>query len=198
VVLMRRFSTLAAVAALLLLPAAGFSQRLLEIGFKGGVPMNDTIRGAEDRSVPFTFGGMANLNLPLGFAVEGNALYKRVGYRLDLANADAFESRTGAWEFPILLKSYPLGRNPLLQPFLSAGLNFRSVRLDTPGMASERARSTGLVFAAGIRNGPGRIKVAPEFRYTRWGDSQVLMPIPGAGGPRLNANQLEFLVGLTF
>jgi hypothetical protein len=168
---------------------------------KGGVPLNDVVKGAEDRSGAFTFGGMASLNLPMGFAIEGNALYKRVGYSLDLSGPvgeGVVDSRSGAWEFPVLLKSYPLGRNPLIQPFLSAGLNFRSVRLALPGGDSERTRSSGLVLAVGARNGMGRIKIAPEIRYTRWRDSVVLLPLPGTSGPRLNANQVEFLVGITF
>ena len=175
--------------------------RMLEIGFKGGVPLNDLVNAQQDRTVPFTFGGMANLNLPGGIAIEANALYKRLGFRVDSTSSVGGrleDSRFNSWEFPILLKSYPLGRNPLVHPFLSAGVNIRATSGEFIGLGRSRETTTGLVLAAGVRNGPGRIKLAPEIRYTRWANRPPVLSGPDGIDARLNGNQLEVLVGLTF
>ncbi len=175
--------------------------RLLEAGFKVGAPLNELVDAQEDRTIPMSVGLMAVVNLPLGFAVEGNALYKRLGFRVDsssLVGGHPVDSRFNSWEFPILLRSYPLGRNPLFQPFLSAGLNIRATSGEFLGLGHNRQTSSGLVLAAGVRNGPGRIKVAPEIRYTRWADRPPLLAGPEGTAARLNANQLEVMLGLTF
>jgi hypothetical protein len=186
---------------LLLLPVAVRSQpRLLEAGLKMGAPLNDLVEAREDRTIPISGGLMAVINLPLGFAVEGNALYKRLGFRVGSGNfpgGSVVDSRFSSWEFPVLLRSYPLGRNPLFQPFLSAGLNIRTT---SPGFLIGGGRETtpGLVLAAGVRNGPGRVKIAPEIRYTRWSEKTPVFSGSGDAGARLNANQLEVMLGLTF
>lgn len=186
---------------LLALPAALQCQpRLLEAGLKIGAPLNDLVDAREDRTIPLTGGLMAVLNLPLGFAVEGNALYKRLGFRVGsgtFPGGSIVDSRFSSWEFPVLLRSYPLGRNPLFQPFLSAGLNIRTT---SPGFLLGRGRETtpGLVLAAGVRNGPGRVKIAPEIRFTRWSEKTPVFSGSGGAQARLNANQLELMLGLTF
>lgn len=179
----------------------GAQPRLLEVGFKVGAPLNELVQAEQDRTIPLTIGGMASLNLPAGFAIEGNALYKRLGFRVDSSafiGGRAIDSRFNSWEFPILLKSYPLGRNPLFQPFLSAGLNIRATSGELLGLGRNRETTSGLILAAGVRNGPGRIKVAPEIRYTRWADRPPALAGPGGTFARLNANQLELMLGLTF
>lgn len=174
--------------------------RLLEVGMKVGAPLNDLVDAQEDRTIPLTVGAMAVLNLPAGFAIEGNALYKRLGFRVGSGNfpgGSVVDGRFSSWEFPLLLRSYPLGRNPLFQPFLSAGLN---VRTTSPEFLLGRTRQTtaGLVLAAGVRNGPGRVKLAPEIRYTRWGNEAAVFTGSGGALARLNPNQLEVMLGLTF
>lgn len=198
-----RLSPLVALLFALFLAAPSFAQpKLLDIGFKVGTPLNDLVDAPENKTAPLSVGGVIELNLPIGFAIEGNALYKRLGYR---ATGDAFpgirvvDTRFNSWEFPILLKSYPLGRNPLIQPFLSAGVNFRTTGGEFIGLGGDqRVTNAGLVLAAGLRNGPGRIKISPELRYTRWNDSTRVLAGFGDVTARLNANQLEVLVGITF
>ncbi|MCW5965407.1 MAG: hypothetical protein KIT83_15330 [Bryobacterales bacterium] len=200
------FRTQISLAALCLMVVActtfaGAQPRLLEAGFKVGAPLNDLVNAEQDRTIPLTTGLMAVVNLPLGFAVEGNALYKRLGFKIDsssLVGGRPVDSRFNSWEFPILLRSYPLGRNPLFQPFLSAGLNIRATSGEVLGLGRNRQTSSGLVLAAGVRNGPGRVKLAPEIRFTRWADRPPVLTGPGGTGARLNANQLEVLLGLTF
>jgi len=196
--------TWAAVISLLLLGASVpmvAQPRLLEVGVKLGTPLNDLVDAEQDNTLPLALGGMASLNLPMGFAIEGNALYKRLGFRINtnsILGGQIADSRFNSWEFPVVLKAYPLGRNPLVQPFFSAGFSVRVTSGEVLGLGRNRETSTGLVLAAGLRNGPGRIKVAPEIRYTRWADRSVALTGPGGPLARLNANQLEVLLGLTF
>ena len=158
---------IALLAAVLSLPLAG-QLRPVELGFKAGVPLSElaNVKGADtaggDHSLPFTAGGLLQLNLPIGFAIEANVLYKRPGYELG-----ALRERSSQWEFPFLLKGYPLGRNPVIQPYTGAGISFRHTSTNVSGGGSGEA-NRGLVLAAGVRNGPGRIKISPELRFTRW------------------------------
>lgn len=185
------------------LSAPAFAQpKLVDIGFKIGTPLNDLVDAPENKTAPLSVGGVIELNLPVGFAIEGNALYKRLGYRAtdnSFPGIRIYDTRFNTWEFPILLKSYPLGRNPVLQPFLSAGVNFRTTGGEFIGLGGDqRVSNAGLVLGAGLRNGPGRIKIAPELRYTRWNDSPRVLAGFSDITARLNANQLEVLVGITF
>jgi len=175
--------------------------QLLELGVKMGVPMNDLVDARQDKTMPFTIGGMATLNLPLGFSIEGNALYKRLGFHVDSSSViggRVQDLHFNAWEFPLMLKSYPLGRNPLVQPFVSAGLNTRTTSGNFLGLGGQRETTSGLLLGAGLRNGPGRLKIAPEVRYTRWMSKPYVSPDDGSPRARLSANQLEAMLGITF
>lgn len=188
---------IALLAAVLSLPLAG-QLRPVELGFKAGVPLSElaNVKGADtaggDHSLPFTAGGLLQLNLPIGFAIEANVLYKRPGYELG-----ALRERSSQWEFPFLLKGYPLGRNPVIQPYTGAGISFRHTSTNVSGGGSGEA-NRGLVLAAGVRNGPGRIKISPELRFTRWFGSTRLFNGPLGGRAETGQNQLEILVGVTF
>lgn len=191
----RAGSRFALLAAVLSLPLAA-QMRPVELGFKAGVPLSElaNVKGADaasgDDSLPFTAGGLLQLNLPIGFAIEANVLYKRPGYELG-----SIRSRSSQWEFPILLKGYPLGRNPVIQPYTGAGISFRHTSTSGEG---EGGGDRGLVLAAGVRNGPGRIKISPELRYTRWFGSTRLFDGLTGGRAETGKNQLEVLVGVTF
>lgn len=200
--IVRRFALCAVVATTSFVGTSlPVSAQMLELGVKVGAPLNDLVDAQQDRTVPFSIGGVAALNLPGGVAVEANALYKRLGFRIDGNSAiggSVADGRFNSWEFPIMLKSYPLGRNPLIQPFLSAGLNIRSTATGFLGLGNNRETTTGLLIGAGVRNGPGRIKIAPEIRYTRWRRGVPLYSGADALDARLSPNQLEVLVGITF
>ncbi len=170
----------------------------IEFGFKAGVPLRDLVKVKDadadsgDHSAPFTAGGLLQLNLPIGFAIEGNALYRRPGYQIG-----TIQRRQSQWEFPVLVKGYPLGRNPVIQPYAGAGISFRHTSAKLAD-ASANEGNRGLVLAAGIRNGPGRIKISPEFRFTRWFSATRLFSRLQGERAETNKNQLEFLVGITF
>ncbi|MDZ7637486.1 MAG: outer membrane beta-barrel protein [Bryobacterales bacterium] len=182
--------------AILSLPLAA-QLRPVEFGFKAGVPLNDLVRvneatGGTDDTLRFTGGGLLQLNLPLGFAVEANALYKRPGFDLGTSG-----ERVSQWEFPILAKVYPLGRNPLIQPYGAAGISFRRT-FNSFNRAGGNEVDRGFVVSAGVRNGPGRVKISPEFRYTRWASGTLLGTGLGGSFAEIDKNQLEFLVGISF
>ena len=184
-----------------LLPASA-QPKLLEFGFIGGIPLTNlaqTTGSLEDHSLRFTGGGVLQLNVPLGFALEADALYKRPGYRDPGGFLGSPESsqRSSQWEFPILAKLYPLGRNPVIQPYAGAGISFRRTNVEL-GVADTSATDTGLVVSAGVRNGPGRVKISPEIRYTRWFDATPLALSSQGRTANINRNQLEFLVAITF
>ena len=193
---------LAALAGFLLCLAFGAmaQPRLIEVGFKGGVPLKNLVTTSgsiADDSLDFTGGGVLQLNLPIGIAIEANALYKRPGYK-DTESSIFFgpieSKRHTQWEFPILGKFYPLGRNPLIQPYASAGLSFRRVSTSFFGGNSD----AGFVMGAGVRNGPGRVKFSPEIRYPRWFEGPALLEGTQGRNAWQTQNQLEFLVGITF
>jgi hypothetical protein len=57
------------------------SAQLISIGAVGGVPIADTT-GYNSESRPYIVGGSAEIRLPAGFALEADALYRRVGRTL--------------------------------------------------------------------------------------------------------------------
>ena len=191
-----RFSLFFAFSFLVLMvPVLSAQAKRIEYGVKGGVPLNNIVTTSgsiQDDTYGVTAGGAIELHLPLLFSIEANAIYKRPGY-WDI-DGTIERKRFSQWEFPIMGKVYPLGRNPAIQPYASAGMSFR--RLSTSFFGSEA--DAGLVTAIGVRNGPGRIKFPLELRYTRWLGETPL--IQGSQGPTawLNQNQIEFLVGLIF
>src|SRR5712692_10381755 len=88
------------------LPGFAFSQRLISFGVKGGVPLTDAL--SQSRSKNYVIGPMVELKLPLGFAIEADALYRPLNltagsYTFGSSIARSFED-VGSAEFPILAK----------------------------------------------------------------------------------------------
>jgi len=79
----------------------------------------------------------------------------------------------------------------LIKPFLEAGPSFRDVRLNSADLAWG-----GFTAGGGVELKPGRLKIGPEIRYTRWGaDSRTNL---NEFNPVSNLNQAELLLGLSF
>jgi hypothetical protein len=157
----------------------------------------------------------------LGFELD--VLYHRMGYvaivnRVSPASGDfvnsAIDVKGNSWDFPLLVK-YRFGRS--VKPFLAGGGVLRhagpvrgrgeqitgslvsgtssAVALDTAEPSELRKRNyLGVTAVGGFELGGGRVRVLPEFRYTRWTSN-----IAGPGGLlRFAPNQAEFLVGVSF
>src|ERR1035441_6656200 len=108
------------------------SGQTVSVGAIGGVPITDTT-GTDDQSRPYIVGGSVEVKLPAGFALEADALYRRVGTTGYFGYADgtvsAFSTvreRGNAWEFPLLGKYY-FRRTSAWQPFVGTGFAFETI-----------------------------------------------------------------------
>jgi hypothetical protein len=93
---------------LLFLGSAGMlAAQAVSIGVKGGVRLTDdfgrTFGTAESKR--YVVGPMLTARLPLGFRLEFDALYRRVGFRsfltTDIGGSFAERDTGNSWEFPI-------------------------------------------------------------------------------------------------
>lgn len=168
------------------------SAQLVSIGVKAGVPFGDPL-GANRESRPYLVGPTVEVRLPAGFAIEGSALYRRLGqsfaysYFLEPGVSASVSNRVrgNAWEFPVIGKYYFKSPESSWQPFFGTGWSLRTIgwksdgvtttttptgQVVTPFQTSERSNlNVGATFAAGVRLRVNRFSVLPEFRYTRWG-----------------------------
>lgn len=204
------------VLAAFLPTSVSFSQSL-SVGVKGGVPL---LRGPESSACClsttsinlYTVGLVGEVRLPFRFAIEADGLLQRVhtGYSV-------FQSRTPlgtagrisgyAWNFPLLLKYYPIRSR--FRPYFDAGATIRhvghlhgnginyafdSVRPRVVPTAvtidsdPEKDYAVGITAGGGIAIKAGYFQISPEVRYTRWTD--VFM--------QPTRNQVELLLGITF
>ncbi len=207
------------VLAFLLAAPGAFPQ--FSLGVKAGVPLTDFFNtvssprlGFNSDTKRYIIGPMVQLNLPAGFAVEFDALYRRFNYESNVSLADVFtNARTtgNAWEFPLLFKyRFPM---VLARPFLGAGVAWDTVNgvkqavtttLAATGITSTRSTgptelrndtTTGFVIGAGVDVHAVFMHISPEIRYTRWGSRHFESV---NGGLLSNRNQAEFLVGFRF
>lgn len=152
---------------------------------------NATIR-FYSQSKDYVVGPAVQLNLPMGLAVEADALYRPMNVATSTSTgglpAAISEGTNSTWEFPILAKyRFPI---PVAKPFVGLGPSFRRVRDSGP-----RLSDRGLTVGAGIELHLLIVRISPQFRYTHWGSDAVIPTIQNAVS---NSNQGEFLVGITF
>jgi hypothetical protein len=171
----------------------------------------------------YMLGASGEWRLTNAFGFEVDALYHRMGYVaivnfVNSANGNfsnsSIDVKGNSWDFPIMAK-YRFGR--AVRPYVAGGGVLRHVGpvrgrgeqtigtlvtrtssinpLDTTEPSELRKRFyTGLTAAGGIEIGEGRLRVLPEFRYTRWTAN-----ITGPGGLlRFAPNQAEFMIGILF
>jgi hypothetical protein len=190
----------------------------VSIGVKGGIRATDDITGdSATESKRYIVGPMIDVGLPLGFAVEFDALYHRHGYRTSNSNfAGSYFSRERAnsWEFPILLKyRLPL---PIVKPYVGAGYAPRIINgsVDTLGINinllngeqtfyrahfdTKLGTSGGVLAAAGVQLGLGSLRLSPEFRYTHWTDATINAFGSQGFHYQSNQDQVDLLVGITW
>jgi len=191
-------------ALLLSVPACG---EIFSYGLIVGTPLTDvtettTIAGIDylKNSSLFTIGPTLQLNLPAGFRVEIDALYRPVAYQIATSSAVATATENvsaSQWRFPVLL-AYHIGKYPLVKPYAEAGLSFdhlnnlqqaASLLASQPG-AIVKTTDAGLVLGFGADIKVPFLKISPEIRYTRQFNSEF------EGISELN--QIEFLVGIRY
>jgi hypothetical protein len=223
--------------------AAGTAQaQSILMGVKGGVPATEAfhfsaigddagaVTSSEEyvgKTRRFTIGPWIELGLPLGLAVEFDALYRRVYYEY---NASARSPSSGLrilnttntadrWEFPLLVKYRFPASLFAARPYASVGASvsrisgeeqiretisrpintvFRSVGTLPDLPDLIRRRTLGFVAAGGVELRLAVIRLSPEIRYTRWGQENFQEAFPAPPILRSNLNQVDFLLGLTF
>lgn len=179
------------VQVLIALLTAPLCAQPVSIGAKIGVSLGDSMpRYGESR--PYLVGPTVEVRLPAGFALEGSAIYRRLGQTTVLlygpmaetSSLVAYRVRGNAWEFPLIGKYY-FGKSAW-QPFLGTGWAFRTVGWHYQGSTTTtnpagtpfvvpidtKGRSelgVGATITAGVRVRAGRMSLLPEFRFTRWG-----------------------------
>ena len=178
-------------ACFLLLLAVPLCAQTVSIGGKIGAPLTDPM-GRYGESRPYAVGPTVEVRLPAGFAIEGSALYRRLGstsafnYGPDGSSRIIDRARGNAWEFPVIGKYYFREHRERWQPYLGMGWSLQTVGWHHEGSTTTtntggspvvvpfdgHTRSdlnAGATFVTGVRVRAGRISLLPEIRYTRWG-----------------------------
>jgi hypothetical protein len=185
----------------------------LSVGVKAGVPLTDFLNTVQSQNFGFNsntkryiIGPSVQLNLPAGFAVEFDALYRRINYDAFVVGPGGVgtaQASANAWEFPLLLKyRFP---TPVIKPFIDGGVAWdnlsslkRTITSPFTGSSSEVNKSNiaGVVVGGGVDIHAVFLHIVPEIRYTRWGSTHFHDVVNDA--LNWNKNQAEFLLGITF
>ncbi len=188
----------------------------LAVGVIGGARGTDDLTGAGATSVSkrYVIGPALDIGLPLGFAVEADALYRREGYQSSFSNfgSSVFSAeRANSWEFPILLK-YRLPF-PVVRPFLEAGyaprvihgsISSNYVQFLPPLPFQHSTASTdwpvshGLVMGGGVQLAIGPLRLSPGFRYTHWNNIAISGLYSNGPSWQSTQNQVDMLLGITW
>jgi hypothetical protein len=180
------------------------AEHILSFGIKGGVPLTDafsdhTITGVDTITRTFSdsrnyvIGPMVELNLPFGFSVEADALYRPLNLATDVTVVPQPVRRSVAninsWEFPILGK-YHFLHTPIVKPYVEAGPIFRHA-----GSEGSYLSSSGFALGGGIDVKVLLVKITPEIRFSRFGGDATVRSFIAAPS---NLTQAEFLIGISF
>lgn len=186
---MRRTFWILFVSALagLSLPAAA---QPFGAGLKLGSTLTNSISAAESETIPnsatFIVGPYVELRLPLGFAIEGDALY----YPSLYSNAAGGGS---VWQFPILAKLRFL-KGPI-RPYIEGGPAYSHLTDVKTLPDLLHSSDFGITLGAGVELKLLALRIAPEIRYNGFLFTNVQSP---QGLFQSNRNQAVFLVGIGF
>ncbi len=190
------------------------------MGVKGGIVPTDAFQSAEadltDESKRYTVGPSVEVHLPWNFAIEFDALYRRIGFDTFRDHRLSVRESGNAWELPILAK-YRVKPSAAVHPFGVIGVAPRLVSGSSgfeyniplfPGDVSRSASYTpeyrnthGFVVGGGLEYGSGRAKFSAEARYIHW-DQVIYYSFTGGccGGWRQHStqDQVEVLFGFNW
>jgi hypothetical protein len=189
---------------LFILSTSAFAASPILFGGRGGATFSDNpssfasgINGISP-SKTYVIGPTVGVRLPLGFSVEGDALYNR--QNLNFGQIGGFSAGTHAdsWEFPVLMK-FTAGQG-MIAPVFGAGVSVRHINnfgtVPSFLFGSTDANTVGFVASAGFQFRAGAAHITPEFRYTRWQSNSLAQSIIDSFVPGRNAAQV--LIGITF
>ena len=186
------------------LTTAFSAERLFSVGIRGGVPLTDVLSDRTFTSVDvvthvfsnsknYVIGPMVELNLPFGFSVEADALYRPINLTTETTVIPRPLTRISedihSAEFPILGK-YRFLHTPVVKPYVEAGPIFRYVAAQASYLSN-----AGFAIGGGIELKLLLLKLSPEIRFSRWGSDASRSFI---NAPPSNLSQAEFLIGLSF
>ncbi len=189
------------------------------LGLTGGVrPTDDFQYAATSESKRYVAGLTAVAGLPMGFSIEFDALYRRQGYNTAAGTAlytATIHETDNVWEFPLLARYRVPVRG--IRPFAEAGWAPRMIhgtkdasgsylsQLNPPVYTqyssqthTEWPTTHGAIVGGGIEFSAGRLRFAPEVRYTHWNRQAISGNF--ADGPSYGSsqNQLDILLGVTW
>ena len=190
--------------ALILITCAAAEAQSLSVGLLGGANFNDVVTAASAgnfspvaNSSNFSIGPSLRVNLPAGFRIEADALYRPYGFNLEGGNGVMYAVSAQQWRFPVLLQ-YRF-KAPVLQPFVEAGLSFdhlagisdaaKSFITTGPGALLHQS-DAGIVIGGGVDVKIPFVRLSGELRYTR----QTVSDFASIS----NLNQAEVLFGIRF
>jgi hypothetical protein len=195
---------------------AGFAQTISLGALAGGRVTDDmTGGGATGQSKSYVVGPAVGFDLPLGFGVEVDALYRREGYQSSFGNFDGnvfSVERANSWEFPILGQyRLPIRR---LKTFVEIGYAPRVIRGTTSSIGqtlfpqplppqsgtlkTDWPVSQGVVVGGGVRFGIGPMRIAPTVRYTHWSNAAVSGYYGDGAAWALSRDQVDIMIGIAW
>lgn len=207
---------------LLLMGALAAFSEPFSIGVKGGIPVNDFVNGTNTASGVlssttnrYIVGPELELNLPWGFGVEFDAMYRHYNFQgFGVSGTATSTTSTGAWEFPLLAKwRAPI---PIVHPFIDGGVSWDHLTgTGIPASSVFPGPNTGpfvnnntvfgYVGGVGVEFQAKWLRIEPELRYTRWGSQHFITSngvstggVTNGNAFSSNQNQLEVLIGFTF
>ena len=186
----------------------------ISVGVTAGVLTTDDLSGAgaTGASKRYVVGPAVDIGLPFGLGVEVGALYRREGYQSSFSSFaySIFSGeRANSWEFPMTVKyriPFAVG-----QPFVEAGYaprvihgtvssNFSSVFPNVGFLHSTTSTdwpvSHGVVGGGGVQFGIGRVRLAPEVRYTHRNNIAISGYYGDGPSWQPTQNQVDVLVNI--
>jgi opacity protein-like surface antigen len=162
----------------------------LGVGLKLGATLTNAVSAIGSESIPnsntLIVGPYIELRLPLGFSIEGDALY----YPGIYSNAAGGGS---IWQFPILAKFGPqLGP---IRPYVEGGPAYSHLSDVKTLPDLVHSSNYGLTLGAGIELKIRAFRIAPEIRYNGVALTSIQSPL---GLFKANHNQVVFEVGIGF
>jgi hypothetical protein len=187
---------------LLVCAGSALAEGPLLFGVRAGVPfrVTDSIldrAGVGDNVQRFLIGPTLGVRLPLGFSVEGDALYTRSSVRVVRLAGISADLGGGSWQFPVMAKYTAPWR---VAPVVGAGVSVRHTNqfAEVPSflLGGGGGTSVGFVTGLGLRVKAGPVNITPELRYTFWGGGSLsqsllnLLPF--------SRHEAAAMVGITF
>ncbi len=191
---------------LLLVSLNTFAASPIIFGARAGVPLTDNLNnitsnvGLNSPNKSYVVGPTLGLRLPLGFSVEGDALFTRQSLNFgQIASFGGLNTHSDSWEFPVMAKFH--AGHGVIAPVIGAGVTVRHINNfgDVPSFlfnGSTNANTVGFVAGGGLRFQVGPLGVTPEIRYTRWNSPNFTQSLIDTFTG--NQNQAQVLIGFTF